>query len=122
VLWEKHDIILLLIQLAGFIRFRYDRRIVEKLISTPGDHFEFCSMPMSVCSTPDTFQQLIKNVLSGLVESKALIYLEDTVIWGATLEEQNQRLVDFLTAYGFSHLTLNLIIESFHSLWSVEHP
>ena len=63
-------------------------------------------MPMGICSTPETFRRLINNVLSGLVEFKAVIYIDGTVIWGATLEEQNQRLVDFLTAYGSSHLTL----------------
>ena len=36
----------------------------------------------------------MNNVLSGLVGSKALIYLDDTVIWGAMLQEENQRLVD----------------------------
>ena len=59
--------------------------------STPGGHFEFCNMPMGICSAPATFQRLMNTVLSGLVGTKALIYLDDIVIWGATLEEHNQR-------------------------------
>jgi hypothetical protein len=35
----------------------------------------------------------MNTVLSGLVGTKALIYIDDIVIWGATLEEHNQRLV-----------------------------
>jgi hypothetical protein len=44
-------------------------------------------MPMGICSASDTFQRLMNTVLSGLVGIKARIYLDDTVIWGATLEE-----------------------------------
>ena len=62
--------------------------------STPGGHFEFCNMPMGICSAPATFQRLMNTVLSGLVGTKALIYLDDIVIWVATLEEHNQRLVE----------------------------
>ena len=36
----------------------------------------------------------MNNVLSGLVGPKALIYLDNIVIWGPILEEQNQRFVD----------------------------
>jgi hypothetical protein len=36
----------------------------------------------------------MNTVLSGLVWTKVLIYLDDTVIWGATLLEYNQKLVE----------------------------
>ena len=51
-------------------------------------------MPMGICSAPATFQRLTNTVLSRLVGTMALIYLEDIVIWGTTLEEHNQRLVE----------------------------
>jgi hypothetical protein len=57
--------------------------------STPNGHFEFCNMPMGVCSAPAAFQRLMNTVLSGLVGTKVLIYL-DIVIWEASLEEHNQ--------------------------------
>ena len=60
--------------------------------STPNGHFEFCTMPMGICSAPATFQRLMTNVLSGLIGTKALIYLDDIVTWGATLQEHNERL------------------------------
>jgi len=62
--------------------------------STPGGHFEFCNMQMGICSSPATFQRLMNTVLSGLVGTKALIYLDDIVIWGETIEEHNQILVE----------------------------
>ena len=51
-------------------------------------------MQMGICSAPATFQRLMNTVLSGLVGTKVLIYLDDTVVWGATLEQHNQRLVE----------------------------
>jgi hypothetical protein len=36
----------------------------------------------------------MNTVLSGLVGTKALIYLNNTVIWGATSEKHKQRLVE----------------------------
>ena len=55
--------------------------------STTGSHFESCNMPVVICSAPATFQRLMNTILTGLVGTKALIYLDDTVIWGAALEE-----------------------------------
>jgi hypothetical protein len=49
---------------------------------------------MGIYSAPPTFQRLMNNVLSGLVETRALNYLGDIVILSATLEEHNQRLVE----------------------------
>jgi transposase InsO family protein len=34
------------------------------------------------------------NILSGLIGTKALIYLDDIVLWGATLQEHNERLIE----------------------------
>jgi hypothetical protein len=45
-------------------------------------------------------------VLSGLVGTKALIYLDDIVIWGATLEEHNQILVEVFDRLRFHLLKI----------------
>jgi transposase InsO family protein len=49
---------------------------------------------MGICSAPATFQRLMTRVLSGLTGIKALIYLDDIVVWGATLQEHNDRLIE----------------------------
>lgn len=36
----------------------------------------------------------MNTVLSGLVGTRTLIYLDDIIIWGVTLEEHNQRLIE----------------------------
>lgn len=60
--------------------------------STPGGHIQVCSMPTGICSASDIFQRLRNTVLSGPVGTKALIYLDDTVTWGATVEEVGRRI------------------------------
>jgi hypothetical protein len=50
--------------------------------STPSGHFEFCTVPMGICSSPATFQGLMTIVLSGLIGIKALNYLDDIVTRG----------------------------------------
>jgi hypothetical protein len=68
--------------------FHQIHQIVKKLaFSTPGGQFYFRNTRMGICSASDTFQRLMNTVLSGLVGIKARIYLDDTVIWGATLVE-----------------------------------
>jgi hypothetical protein len=62
--------------------------------STLEGHFEFCATPMGICSAPATFQRLMNSVVSGLVGYKWLIYLDDIVVWGTTLEEHNQKLAE----------------------------
>jgi hypothetical protein len=44
--------------------------------STPDGHYEYCTMPMGICSAPATFQRLMTRVLSGLTGIKSLTYLD----------------------------------------------
>jgi hypothetical protein len=62
--------------------------------STLDGHFEFCSMPMGICSAPTNFQRLITKVLSGLTGTKTLIYLDDIVVWETSLKEHDERLTE----------------------------
>ena len=51
-------------------------------------------MNFAICQWGYVQHQLMNTVLSGLVGTKTLIYLDDIVIWGVTLEEHNQRLIE----------------------------
>jgi hypothetical protein len=64
--------------------------------STPHGHFEFCCVPMGICSAAAMFQRVVTNILSGLIVTKALIYSDDIVIWGATLQEGSERLIEIM--------------------------
>lgn len=49
--------------------------------------YEFKVMPFGLCNAPATFQRLMENVLSDLVQGRCLIYLDDVLVLGQTFEE-----------------------------------
>jgi len=64
--------------------------------STPYGHYEFNRMPFGLKNAPATFQRLMNSVLTGMQGLKCLIYLDDIVIYGASLEDHNKRLEEVL--------------------------
>ena len=58
--------------------------------------YEFCRMPFGLFNAPATFQRLMELVLSGLARQKCLVYLDDVVLVGSTLEEHNSNLAEVL--------------------------
>jgi len=64
--------------------------------STPYGHYEFNRMPFGLKNAPATFQRLMNSVLTGMQGLKCLVYLDDIVIYGASLEDHNRRLEEVL--------------------------
>lgn len=70
--------------------------------STDLGHYEFVRMPFGLKNAPMTFQKAMNLVLDGLVGYKCLVYLDDIIVLGASLEEHLQNLqevFDRLIAY-----------------------
>ena len=65
---------------------------VKTAFSTPKGHYEHLRMPFGLKSAPSTFQRLMNRVLMGLIGTRCFVYLDDDIIFGATLEEHNERL------------------------------
>ncbi|PNF18384.1 hypothetical protein B7P43_G12483 [Cryptotermes secundus] len=60
--------------------------------STADGHFEYKRMPFGLKSAPSTFQRMMNNVLSELIGNRCLVYMDDILIIGETLEEHNSKL------------------------------
>jgi hypothetical protein len=53
-------------------------------------------MPFGLKSAPSTFQNLMNNLLIGLVGTRCFSYLDDIIIFGETLQEHHIRLREIL--------------------------
>ena len=54
--------------------------------------YEFRKMPFGLVNAPATFQRLMVAVLAGLARDGVLVYLDDVLVVGRTLEEHNRKL------------------------------
>lgn len=73
--------------------------------STPFGRYRFLRLPFGLASAPEVFQRTMSYLLDGLPGVR--VYIDDVLIWGATLAEHDQRLHGVLTAIQAEGLTLN---------------
>jgi len=59
-------------------------------------HYEFNRMPFGLKNAPATFQRLMNAILIGMQGIRYLVYLDDIVIYGSSLQEHNKRLTEVL--------------------------
>lgn len=83
-----------------------DKDKEKTAFSTSHGHFEFNRMPFGLKNAPATFQRLMNTVLTGLQGIKCLVYLDDIVIYSASLQEHNRRLKEVLQRIRFHNLRL----------------
>lgn len=76
----------------------HPRDAAKTAFSTPKGHFEFTRMPMGLRNSPSTFQRLMNTVLYELGDIKAIVYLDDIIVFGRTIEEHNRNLCRVLEA------------------------
>ena len=54
--------------------------------------FEFNRMPQGICNAPATFQRLMDKCIGDMAYSDVLVYLDDLLVYSATLEEHEAKL------------------------------
>ena len=78
---------------AGYWQVEMETTSKEKTaFSTYSGLYEFRKMPFGLANAPATFQRLMENVLAGLAREGCLVYLDDILVIGKTLEEHNENL------------------------------
>ena len=82
---------------SGFHQVSMNERDIPKTaFSTEDGHWEYTKMPFGLKNAPATFQRLMNSVLSGLTPKQCLVYLDDIIIFGNSLEQHNERLISVL--------------------------
>lgn len=83
-----------LIDLAtGFFQIEMNEADIPKTaFSVDNGLYEFLRMPQGCRTAPSTFQRVMDNVLRGLQNEKCLVYMDDILVYSATLEEHVNRL------------------------------
>ena len=78
---------------SGYWQVNMSPESVEKTaFATHSGLYEFAVMPFGLCNAPATFQRLMETVLAGLARNACMVYLDDILVLGATLEEHLQNL------------------------------
>ena len=81
---------------TGFWQVQMEEDSVEKTaFITHCGLYEFLVMRFGLTNAPATFQRLMETVLAGLARDRCIVYLDDILVIGRTLEEHmdNLRLV-----------------------------
>lgn len=65
-------------------------------------------MPFGLTNAPVTFQRAMNTILAGLAWTDCLVYLDDIIVFGRTLDEHNRRLEEVLTRLEQAGLKLNV--------------
>eukprot|EP00731_Ephydatia_muelleri_P019297 Em0012g122a len=95
---EKDELQQLLLKYSGILSHGYwqvevapeDRE--KTAFVTPYCLFQFRVMPFGLTNAPATFQRLMERVLAGLHWTTCLIYLDDILIFSATVQQHFTRL------------------------------
>ena len=78
----------------GYYQCAIDARDVPKTAFRVGTSglYEFTRMPMGLCNAPATFSRLMNHVLGNENFNSLLIYLDDVLVFGKSVDEMLQRL------------------------------
>ena len=78
---------------SGYWQIAMEKTSKEKTaFTTHVGLYEFEVIPFGLCNAPATFQRLMENVLYSLIGKSCLVYLDDVLVLGRTLEEHAEHL------------------------------
>ena len=59
-------------------------------------HFEYNRMPFGLKNAPHTFQRMMDKAFQGLIGQNCFVYINDIVIFGKTIQENNKNMESVL--------------------------
>ncbi|KAL6459407.1 hypothetical protein MHYP_G00328790 [Metynnis hypsauchen] len=74
----------------------------------PLGFFQFERMPQGVTGAPATFQRLMEKTVGDMHLLEVIVYLDDLIVFGKTLEQHEERLLKVLSRLSENGLKLSL--------------
>ena len=68
--------------------------------------YHFNVMPFGLCNAPGTFERLMETVLKGMQWERAVLYLDDIIIFSKDIQEHMERLEEIFQRLKAANLTL----------------
>ena len=94
---------------SGYYQIPLSAADKEKTAFTcPAGFYQFERMPQGLCGAPATFQRVMERTVGDMNLLEVLVYLDDVIVFGRTLEEHEQRLLKVLDRLKEEGLRLSL--------------
>ena len=78
---------------SGYWQVELDEDAKEKsAFSTRAGLYQWRVMPFGLCNAPSTFERLMESIFAGLQHEIMLLYLDDLIVFAATVQEELTRL------------------------------
>lgn len=78
---------------SGYHQIEVEEKDRQKTaFSTQNGHFEFLRMPFGLKTAPATFQRTMDNILRGLQGLHCMVYLDDIIVYGNSLDDMIHNL------------------------------
>lgn len=78
---------------SGFHQILINENDQEKTaFSTASGHYEFVRMPFGLINAPASFQRMMNEILSEYINKICLVYMDDIIILGNSLEEHLENI------------------------------
>lgn len=74
----------------------------------PLGFFQFERMPQGITGAPATFQRLMEKTVGDMNLLQVIVYLDDLIVFGRSLEEHEERLIKVLDRLGEAGLKISL--------------
>lgn len=75
--------------------------------STPSGQYQMTRLPMGLKISPSSFSRLMTIAMSGLDTTKCLVYLDDIIVFGKSIEDHNRNLIAVFEKLRKVNLKLN---------------
>ena len=94
---------------GGYHQVSLDPETKEKTAFCVNDRlYEYTRLPFGLRNAPSHFSRLMTSILSNLIGTAVLIYLDDIVVLGETVADHTHNLIRILEALKRSNLKINL--------------